>query len=109
MYMLWTQRAFGPDASGPRVFWSGRIRTKTSGPNTPKIISALLGALGPKVLVSKRHQRRATNSFFMRINALIVIKKIIIIIKVRVFVNLAENNSSSVNFTILNYSIFIIC
>jgi len=33
MYMLWTQRAFGPDASGPRDFWSGRVRTKTSVPD----------------------------------------------------------------------------
>jgi len=51
MCMLWTQRAFGPDASGPRVFWSGRIRTKTSGPNTPKIKLSLQGALGPRPLV----------------------------------------------------------
>jgi len=28
------QRAFGPDASEPRDFWSGCVRTKTSGPNT---------------------------------------------------------------------------
>jgi len=51
VYMLWTQRAFGPDASGPRDFWSGRVRTKTSGPNTPKIKLSLQGALGPRPLV----------------------------------------------------------
>jgi len=63
MYVLRSERVFGPYASGPKSFWSGRVQTKTSGTNPSNLIFSLSAAFGPRCLAHKRPGRRATNSF----------------------------------------------